>query len=60
MPKITKHDLIIHCRRRESEICSQCEYFDNACKAFRAQTGHIPYWAGDEHMTEEVIEWTEN
>ena len=59
MKRITKRDLITYCRRCESEVCNECEYFDNACKIFQAQTGEIPYWADEEEMTEEVIEWTE-
>ena len=59
MKRITKRDLITYCKRRESEVCNECEYFDNACKIFRAMVGTIPYYATTEEKSEEVIEWTE-
>ena len=58
MPKITKHDLITYCKQRDSEVCNDCEMRE-PCRIFFEQYGYLPYWLGDEHMTEEVIEWTE-
>lgn len=55
MPKITKRDLITHCRRRDSEVCNDCEYKE-PCAVFFKQTGDQPWWADDKHKTEEVIE----
>ena len=54
MPKITKRDLITHCRRRDSEVCNDCEYKE-PCAVFFKQTGDLPCWADDKQMTEEVI-----
>ena len=55
MPKITKHDLITYCKQRDSEVCNDCEMRE-PCRIFFEQYGYLPYWLGDEHMTEEVIE----
>ena len=50
------YELIDYCRRRDSEVCNECEYFDNVCAAFKKMTGVIPYFADKKDYTDEVIE----
>ena len=54
--KITKKDLIKFCRRRDSEICTQCEHYEGACRVFKSVVGEIPYFADKKEFTDEVIE----
>ena len=53
--EVTNRRLISHCRSRPlSYSCERCE-FDAHCSAFIRETGHVPYTAEDELMTDEVI-----
>ena len=53
--EVTRRKLIEHCRSRpESYACDRCEY-DKYCSVFIRETGHVPYTAEDDQMTDEVI-----